>query len=406
MSVEQPASAPGPLEGLRVLDISNVIAGPFAAGMLGDFGADVLKVELPGSGDPCRAIPPHKEGKPLIWKVTNRNKRAVTLDLRKPEGVALFKRLLPRFDVLIENYRPGTLDKWGLDKATLWSLAPKLTILRLTGFGQTGPYRNYPGFARLFEAYSGLTYITGERNGPPLHPGYPIGDPIAGVFGAFSIVTALYHRLRHPDSPGQEIDLSATEAMLRLLEVLPIEYDQLGLVHERIGNDNAYVAPANILPTSDGHWVTFTCATQNIFDRFAALIGRPELLQDPRFAKNAARVQNRKEVDAVAAEWVGARPLAEVLEKLSGAGVSAAPIYSNRQLVEDAHFVERGAVTSVPDPDFGTVRMPGVVPRFSETPGAIRSTGPAMGAHNEEIYGGWLGLDAVEQARLREHGVI
>jgi crotonobetainyl-CoA:carnitine CoA-transferase CaiB-like acyl-CoA transferase len=396
----------GPLEGLRVLDISNVIAGPFAAGMLGDFGADVLKVELPGSGDPCRAIPPHKDGKPLIWKVTNRNKKAVTLDLRKPEGVALFKRLVPRFDVLIENYRPGTLDKWGLDKKTLWELAPKLTILRLTGFGQTGPYRNFPGFARLFEAYSGLTYITGERDGPPLHPGYPIGDPIAGVFGAFSVVTALYHRLRHPDSPGQEIDLSATEAMLRLLEVLPIEYDQLGQVHERIGNDNAYVAPANIFPTKDDHWVTFTCATQNIFDRFSALIGRPELLQDPRFAKNAARVQNRKEMDAMAKEWIGARPLAEVLEKLSGAGVSAAPIYSNKQMIEDPHFIERGAVTSVPDPDFGSVKMPGVVPRFSETPGSIRSTGPAMGAHNTEVFGGWLGLDETEQARLREHGVI
>jgi crotonobetainyl-CoA:carnitine CoA-transferase CaiB-like acyl-CoA transferase len=396
----------GPLEGLRVLDISNVIAGPFAAGMLGDFGADVLKVELPGAGDPCRAIPPHKDGKPLIWKVTNRNKKAITLDLRKPEGGEVFKRLVPRFDVLIENYRPGTLDKWGLDKATLWALNPKLTILRLTGFGQTGPYRNFPGFARLFEAYSGLTYITGERDGPPLHPGYPIGDPIAGVFGAFSVVTALYHRLRHPDSPGQEIDLSATEAMLRLLEVLPIEYDQLGQVHERVGNDNAYVAPANIFPTKDDHWVTFTCATQNIFDRFAALIGRPELLHDPRFAKNAARVQNRKEMDAMAKEWIGARPLAEVLDKLSAAGVSAAPIYSNKQMIEDPHFIERGAVTSVPDPDFGSVKMPGVVPRFSETPGSIRSTGPAMGAHNTEVFGGWLGMDETEQARLREQGVI
>lgn len=401
------ASTPaGPLQGLRVLDISNVIAGPFAAGMLGDFGADVLKVELPGAGDPCRAIPPHKDGKPLIWKVTNRNKKAVTLDLRKPEGAALFKRLVPRFDVLIENYRPGTLDKWGLDKATLWSLAPKLTILRLTGFGQTGPYRNFPGFARLFEAYSGLTYITGERDGPPLHPGYPIGDPIAGVFGAFSVVTALYHRLRNPDSPGQEIDLSATEAMMRLLEVLPIEYDQLGLIHERIGNDNAYVAPANIFPTGDGLWVTFTCATQNIFDRFAALIGRPELIKDPRFAKNAGRVQHRKEMDAIAADWIGARPLAEVLEKLSTAGVSAAPIYNNKQMVEDPHFIERGAVVSVPDADFGSVKMPGIVPRFSETPGSIRSTGPAMGANNAEVYGDWLGMAEAEQATLREKGVI
>ena len=405
-AVTSTPGAAGPRVGLRVLDISNVIAGPFAAGMLGDFGAEVLKIELPGIGDALRALPPHKAGKPLIWKVTNRNKKAITLDLRKPEGCALFKRLLGRFDVLIENYRPGTLDKWGLDKGTLWGIAPQLTILRLTGFGQTGPYSSFPGFARLFEAYSGLTYITGERDGPPLHPGYPIGDPIAGVFGAFGVLAALVHRLKHPDSPGQEIDLSATEAMLRLLEVLPIEYDQLGQVHERIGNDNAYVAPANILPTGDGHWVTFTCATQSIFERFAELIGRPELLADPRFARNAARVQNRAEMNAIAAQWVAALPLAEVLTKLNAAGVSVAPIYSNRQIVEDQHFIERGAIVEVADADFGSVKMPGVVPRLSATPGAIGWSGPALGAHNDEVYGGWLGLAREEQDRLRGLGVI
>ena len=396
----------GPLEGLKVLDISNVIAGPFAAALLGDFGADVLKVELPGGGDPLRGLPPHKEGKSLLWKAVNRNKRAVTLDLRKTEGQDLFKQLLPRFDVLIENYRPGTLDRWNLDKDTLWQLQPKLVILRVTGFGQTGPYSGFAGFARLFEAYAGLTYITRAPGDPPMHPGYPIGDPIAGVFGAFGVVTALVHRLKHPEAPGQEIDLSATEAMLRLMEVLPIEYDQLGQVRERIGNDNAYVAPANIFPTGDGHWVTFTCATQNIFERFAALIGRPELAADPRFAGNAARVKNRGEMDAIAAAWVAALPLAEVLEKLNAAGVSAAPIYSNRQIVEDEHFIERRAVTDVPDADFGSVKMPGVVPRFSATPGAIRSSGPALGAHNAEVYGGWLAMDESEQARLREAGVM
>lgn len=394
------------LEGLRVLDISNVIAGPFAAGMLGDFGAEVLKVELPGTGDPLRALPPHKEGKPLIWKVTNRNKKGITLDLRKDEGRALFLKLIPRFDVLIENYRPGTLDRWGLAKEALWAAHPKLTILRLTGFGQTGPYRNFPGFARLFEAYSGLTYITGERDGPPLHPGYPIGDPIAGVFGAFGVLTALYDRLKHPDSPGQEIDLSATEAMMKLMEVLPIEQDQLGIVHERIGNDNAYVAPANVFRTSDGHWVTFTCATPNIFERFAELIGRPELLTDPDFAKNAARVMRRSEIDAIAAAWVGERPLPEVLEKLNAAGVSVAPIYTNAQIATDAHVIARQALASVPDEDFGAVKMPGVVPRLSATPGEIRSTGPSLGAHNAEVYGEWLGISEAEQKRLRDAGVI
>jgi crotonobetainyl-CoA:carnitine CoA-transferase CaiB-like acyl-CoA transferase len=251
------------LEGLRVLDISNVIAGPFAAALLGDFGADVVKAELPGGGDALRALAPHKDGKPLLWKAVNRNKRAITLDLRKPEGQALFKRLLPKFDVLIENYRPGTLDKWGLDKAALWALQPKLVILRVTGFGQTGPYANYAGFARLFEAYSGLAYITRAAGEPPMHPGYPIGDPISGVFGAFGVLTALLHRANNPDAPGQEIDLSCTEAMMRLLEVLPIEYDQLGQIHEPVGNGNAYVSPSGMFKAGDGGWLSFTAATQN-----------------------------------------------------------------------------------------------------------------------------------------------
>lgn len=409
----QHAASPavGPLSGLRVLDISNVIAGPFAASLLGDFGAEVLKVELPADasgrgGDPCRALPPHRDGKPLIFKVTNRNKKAITLDLRTTEGQALFKQLLPRFDVLIENYRPGTLDRWGLDKHTLWDLQPKLTILRLTGFGQTGPYKNFPGFARLFEAYSGFTYITGTRDGPPLHPGYPIGDPIAGVFGAFGIMTALYHRLQHPDSPGQEIDLSATEAMLKLLEVLPIEYDQLGQIHERIGNDNAYVAPANVFQTSDQHWVTFTCATQNIFERFMRLIDRADLIDDPRLNTMAMRVAHRHEMDTLAAQWIVARPLQEVLDKLNDVGVSVAPVYTNKQIVEDPHFIERQAVMDVPDADFGTVKMPGVVPRLSGTPGAIRSSGPSQGAHNAEVYGEWLGLTPAQIEALRAAGAI
>lgn len=396
----------GPLEGLKVLDISNVVAGPFAAAMLGDFGADVLKVELPGAGDALRALAPHKDGKPLLWKAVNRNKKAITLDLRKPEGQALFKRLLPKFDVLVENYRPGTLDRWGLDKASLWSLAPKLIILRATGFGQTGPYRSYAGFARLFEAYSGLVYITGSPDGPPTHVGYPIGDPIGGIFGAFGVLAALVHRLKHPDAPGQEIDLSLTEATLRLLEVLPIEYDQLGQVHERIGNDNAYVAPANVFRTADGQWLTFTAAVQNVFERFCASIGREELIRDPRFRDNASRMRHAAEANAIVGEWIAGVTLAQAVAQLSAAGVSVAPILSNRQIAEDPHFIARGAIAKVKDADFGEVAVPCVVPRLSATPGEARTAGPAMGAHNAEIYGGWLGLTEAQQASLREAGVI
>jgi crotonobetainyl-CoA:carnitine CoA-transferase CaiB-like acyl-CoA transferase len=396
----------GPLEGLKVLDISNVIAGPFAAALLGDFGADVLKVELPGGGDALRALPPHKDGKPLLWKAVNRNKRAVTLDLRKPAGQALFRRLLPKFDVLIENYRPGTLDKWGLDKAALWQLQPKLVILRVTGFGQTGPYAGYAGFARLFEAYSGLAYITRAAGDPPMHPGYPIGDPISGVFGAFGVLTALIHRMKHPDAPGQEIDLSCTEAMMRLLEVLPIEYDQLGLVHEPVGAGNAYVSPSGMFRAGDGGWVSFTAATQNVFQRLCALLGREDLLADPRYASNQERMQHQPELNAIVAAWIGARPAREAVRELSEAGVAVAPVYSNRDIAEDEHFRYRSSITRVQDADFGSVAVPCVVPRLSGTPGAARTAGPAAGAHNDEVYGSWLGIGEDERTALRRDGVI
>ena len=394
------------LEGLRVLDISNVIAGPFAAALLADFGADVVKAELPGGGDALRALPPHKDGKPLLWKAVNRNKRAITLDLRKPEGQELFKRLLPRFDVLIENYRPGTLDRWDLPREALWKLQPKLTILRVTGFGQTGPYRGYAGFARLFEAYSGLTYITGEPDGAPTHPSYPIGDPISGVFGAFGVLVALIHRMKHPDAPGQEIDLSCTEAVMRLLEVLPIEYEQLGLVHERTGSSNAFVAPAGVFRSGDGEWVTFTAATQSVFERFCALIERKDLLSDPRFADNPSRMNHLGELNEIVARWIEARPLAQVVSQLSEAGVSVAPIYTNRQILDDPHFRARGSIARAKDEDFGSVAVPGVVPRLSGTPGEVRTSGPAPGAHNAEVYGHWLGLSETEQQKLRAAGVI
>ena len=396
----------GPLEGLKILDISNVIAGPFAAALLGDFGADVLKVELPGGGDALRGLPPHKDGKPLLWKAVNRNKRAITLDLRKPEGRALFGRLLPRFDVLVENYRPGTLDRWGLDKAALWKLQPKLVILRVTGFGQTGPYSGYAGFARLFEAYSGLTYITRAPGEPPMHPGYPIGDPIGGVFGAFGVLAALLHRAKHPEAPGQEIDLACTEAVMRLLEVLPIEYDQLGQVHEPIGNGNAYVSPGGVFRAGDGEWVTFTAATQSVFERFCKLIGREELITDPRYASNPVRMRHADELNAIVAAWIGARPYREAIRELSEAGVSIAPIYSNRDVLKDPHFRARESITRIRDEDFGSVAVPGVVPRLSATPGEARTAGPAPGAHNAEIYGGWLGLSDEEQGALRRDGVI
>jgi crotonobetainyl-CoA:carnitine CoA-transferase CaiB-like acyl-CoA transferase len=239
-----------------------------------------------------------------------------------------------------------------------------------------------------------------------MHPGYPIGDPIGGVFGAFGVLAALLHRAQHPDAPGQEIDLSCTEAVMRLLEVLPIEYDQLGQVHEPVGGGNAYVAPSGVFRAGDGEWVTFTAATQNVFERFCALIDRRELIADARYSSNQQRMKNAAELNAIVAGWIGARPYRQAIRELSEAGVSVAPVYSNRDIAEDGHFRFRESITRVQDADFGSVAVPCVVPRLSETPGEARTSGPAAGAHNAEIYGGWLGIPESEQEQLRRSGTI
>jgi crotonobetainyl-CoA:carnitine CoA-transferase CaiB-like acyl-CoA transferase len=403
MRAQQPNR--GPLAGLRVLDIATIVAAPSAAALLGDYGAEVIKLELP-AGDGARGFPPHKDGKALWWKVTNRNKKFATLDLRKPEGIAVLKRLLPQFDVLVENFRPGTLDRWGLSREVLWSLQPRLVILRATGFGQTGPYRDRPGFARIFEAMGGLTYITGEPGGEPMHAGYPIGDAVGGVFGALGIMTALWKRAKDPTLPGEEIDLSMTEATLKLLDFLAIEHDQLGVVRERSGNANQYSAPAAVYKTADGRWVTLAGSTNALYANNCRAIGRPELIDDPRFANNAQRVTFAAELNAIFSAWCAAHTLAEVLEAFERAQGTIAPIYSIDQVFADPQMQAREAITTVPDADFGSVRMQNVVPRFVNDPGGVRNTGGAIGQDNAEIYGGWLGMDAAEQQKLKDAGVI
>ncbi len=396
----------GPLAGLKVLDIATIVAAPFAAALLGDYGAEVLKVEMPGAGDGARSFPPFKEGKSLWWKVTNRNKKFITLDLRKQEGVALLKRLLPQFDVLVENFRPGTLDRWGLTREVLWKIQPRLVILRSTGFGQDGPYRDQPGFARIFEAMGGLAYITGEARGEPMHAGYPIGDAIGGLFGALGIVSALWKRARDPEAPGEEIDLSLTEATLRLLEFLPIEYDQLGTVRQRSGNANQYSAPAAVYATRDGRWVTLAGSTNALYANNCRAIGRPELVDEPRFANNALRVEHAEELNAIFSAWCAEHDLEQVLETFRRAHGTIAPVYSIDQVFADPQMQARDAITRVPDPDFGSVRMQNVVPRFARDPGAIRMVGGAMGQDNAEIYGHWLGLSTDEIERLTATAVI
>jgi crotonobetainyl-CoA:carnitine CoA-transferase CaiB-like acyl-CoA transferase len=401
----------GPLAGLKILDVATVLAGPLSSTLLSDLGAEVLKIEMPGKGDPLRTIPPLKPAPdgdqvPLWFKVSNRNKKGITLDLRKPRGRALFEQLLPRFDVLVENFRPGTLDGWGLPTARLHAVHPKLTILRVTGFGQTGPYRDNPGFARVFEALSGFTYLCGDEDRAPMHLGFPISDAVAGLFGSISILSAMHHRLKHPDSPGQEIDLSATEAIFRLLDFSAIEYDQLGIVRERSGNANQVAGPSSVYRTQDGHWATIAAAVPSIFERFAKLMGRSDLISDPRFDTNPRRVENREALNAIVSAWVASKTMDELARLLPEAEVPFSPVKSIDQVFADPQFQARGAIETVADPQLGTVKMQTVVPRFSQTPGAIRTSGPSLGQHNAEVYGGWLGLSEAEIAVLGKDGVI
>lgn len=397
--------ARGPLTGLRIIDLSTVIAAPFASTLLADLGADVIKVELPDGRDPLRSLPPHKDGVPLWWKVTNRNKRGITLDVRTDEGRELFLRLLEEQHVLVENFRTGTLDRWGLHAATLRKRNPRLTILRLTGFGQTGPYRQRPGFARVFEAISGLTYISGPPDRAPSYSGYPIGDAVAGLFGAVGILAALMHSRDHPQAPGQDIDLAATEAMLRILDSLPVEYDQLGVVRERTGNQSGYNAPVNTYRTRDGKWLSLHAAVPGMFARLAHLMERPELLEDGRFGTPNARMEHVDALDALIAEWIGSHDIDALCAMLGDADITHCPIYSIADVFEDPQFREREALVEVKDSQLGTLRMQAPVPRFSATPGGIHRPGPNLGQDNAEVFEG-LGVSSVEMERLRAMGVI
>jgi crotonobetainyl-CoA:carnitine CoA-transferase CaiB-like acyl-CoA transferase len=396
----------GPLAGLRVLDIATIIAAPLTATLLADYGAEVLKIEMPGQGDGVRSFPPFKDGKPLWWKAANRNKKFVTLDLRTSEGLSLFKRLLPRFDVLIENFRPGTLDRWGLPKEVLWSIQPSLVILRATGFGQDGPYRDRPGFARIFEAMGGLTYITGRAEEQPMHPGYPIGDAIGGLFGAVGVLAALWQRAQDPNAPGEEIDLALTEATFRLLDILPVEFDQLGVVRERIGNANSYSAPAAVYRTSDGRWVTLAGSTNALYAANCQAIGRPDLIDDPRFANNAKRVEHSQELNAIFSAWCAEHTLHEALSRFAAEQGTIAPIYSIDQIAADPQVRAREVITRVPDRDFGTVAMANIVPRFTVHRAKLRNSAGDLGQDNKEIYEEWLGLSADDLSGLADRKVI
>ena len=398
-------SANKPLKGVRVIDAGNMVAAPFATVLLADFGADVIKIEHPKYGDGQRKLEPIMNGIPLWWKSVSRNKRCVTLDLGKPEGAELFRSLIKGKDVIVENYRPGTFEKWGIGPEAIRAIDPRIILLRISGFGQTGPYKDRAGFGRVAEAMSGLTNLIGEPDGPPMSPGYPLGDLISGIFGSLSVMMALYNRdLRGGE--GQVIDLALYEAVFRFLDFDPIQYDQMKSVHMRTGNRVAYVAPSSMFRTKEGKYLTLAASTQNVWVRLAEAIGRKELTTDPKFIDNPARVVNSVEINGIVGDWIEKHTRQEVIEQFDKFGVAYSAVFDMEDAFRDLQYRAREAMVRVPDPELGEAIVQNVVPKFSKTPGSVDFLGPQMGAHNEEIFCGELGLSKERLEELKKTGVI
>ncbi|TCJ18088.1 CoA transferase [Rubrobacter taiwanensis] len=395
-----------PLEGVRVVEMGSLLAGPFCGQLLGDFGAEVIKVEPPGKGDPMREWGRHrKEGRTLWWPVIARNKKSVTLNLREAEGQELARRLVAEADVLVENFRPGTMERWGLGYEKLREINAGLVMVRVSGFGQTGPYRDRAGFGAIGEAMGGIRHVTGFPDRPPPRVGISLGDSLAATFGALGALTALYHR-EHNGGLGQVVDVGIYEAVLALMESTIPEYALTGHVRGRTGSVLPFVAPSNIYPTKDGDYVLIAGNADTVFRRLAKALGHPEWADDPKYATHHARGENMEELDAKISEWTGERTAEEVLDTMVEAGVPAGKIFTARDMMEDPHYAARENIIRVEDPEIGEVPMQNVVPRLTGTPGEVRWTGPALGQHNEEVYGKLLGLSGKEQSTLKERGVI
>lgn len=386
-----PDVAPGPLVGLRVIDLGQVVAAPMAGSLLADFGADVIKVEQPGAGDPIRRLGKMADGIPLWWKVSGRNKRTIALDLRDAADLDTFRQLVVHADVLLENFVPGVMERLGVDYETLRELNPGLVMLSISGFGQTGPLRGRKAFGRTAEAYSGLAYTTGYPDRPPVHMALPIADCTSGLFGVFAVMMALRERDASTSHEGQHIDVSLFESVFRLQEYIPIHFDQLGFITEREGTTNSYVAPVGTWETSDGRLISFTGSTQGMVERLFQAMGQPELAEDPRFATNPDRLANRDELSAVLTEWFGEHDASQVEKVFAEHEVAATPILNIADVFEEEHYWDRGALIEVPDDELGTARIQGVTPRMSRTPGSVRWLGRGIDADRAEILADWLG---------------
>jgi len=387
----------GPLSGVRVLDIATIFAAPLAATLLADMGATVIKVEHP-RGDNLRSHGHQKDGESLLWKMANRNKLGVTLDFSTPEGAAALLKMAADVDVIIENFRPGTLERWGLGWDELHAVNPGLVLVRVTGFGQTGPYSDRPGFGTLAEAMSGFAYVTGSPDGPPTLPPFGLADGICGITAAWATVSALYWRDTR-GGEGQVIDMALYEPLLTVLGSQPTVFDQLGIVQERNGNRSVNNAPRNTYRTSDGKWLAISTSADSVARRLIGLVGGEQFLDQPWFGSAHGRVAHVEELDGAVSDWIAARSQAEVMEACGAAGVAVIPIYSVEDVVADPHVQARGSLTTVEDPKLGPLLMQDVIARLSETPGSVESPGPGLGEHNDLVLKGWYGID-VEQPEI------
>jgi crotonobetainyl-CoA:carnitine CoA-transferase CaiB-like acyl-CoA transferase len=395
-----------PLRGLRILDLGTRIGAPFAATLLADFGADVIKVELPGAGDFMRSIGPFVDDYSLFWAVEGRGKRSVTLDLRRPRGQALLKRLVQHADVVVENFRPGTLEDWGLGYDDLASVNPGIILARVSVYGQTGPYRKRPGLDRNGVAFGGLMYITGHPDRPPVRPGVVIADYLTGVFNAFAIMLALYERDVRGSARGQSVDLALYGSILRVMEHTVAAYDRLGIIRERVGNRLENSAPLDNWRTKDGRYVCIIAAGSGFFPSLVRAMGRPELAEDERFRTLTLRAQHAEEINGIVADWCSRHTAGEIEEILVAAEVPFSLIFNVKEIVDDPHVRAREDIVTVDDPVIGAVKMQGVYPRMSRTPGTVRCGAPRLGEHNDEVYRQLLGLSDEEMSALRAEGVI
>ena len=397
-----------PLSGITVIDCGQVVAGPTIAMILGDFGAEVIKVENPDGGDQGRYFGRNKNGVPLTWKQLARNKKTITLSLSKPAGQDLFCKLLAKTqaDILVESFRAGTFERWNLGYEKLREFSPGLTMIRVSGFGQTGPYKDRPGFGTLAEAMSGFAHVTGQPDGPPTLPSFPLADTTSALYATIGALLCLYRRDAKKSGRGQMIDVGLVESLYTVLSQHAVAYDQLGIAGKRTGNRTSGSAPRNTYQTKDGKWIAIAGSTQAITERLFREMGRAELITDPRFDTNQHRLANVDALDAIVGAWVGSQERDACIERLVKAEVAVAPVADFKDLAEDRHMVSRGVLTTIDDPDLGPLRMPGVLPRLSDTPGRIRHAGLPMGVHNREIYCERLGLSDAELAQLESDGVI